>query len=144
MINPKTKHTMLRLDLLESFSIEVYPTKTFYKYSENKDYSKGFLFENCVGRIIIEKDCFTKQLLFERAFFDEIKNWYLYSSLLSEDEFVKNELEIFFSSNIDIVNTNNEIVYNPIEFEANQYQVKSISELDDYTNILWERINNQF
>lgn len=31
MINPKTKHTMLRFDLLESFSVEAYPTKIFYK-----------------------------------------------------------------------------------------------------------------
>ena len=140
MINPKTKHTMFRFDLLESFSVEAYPTKIFYKYSENNDFSKGFLFENCLGRIVIEKDSFTEQLLFERSFFDEIKNWYLYSALPSDDEFVKNELEIFFSSNIDIVNNNNEIVYNPIQFEANQYHVKSISELDDYTEMLWGKL----
>lgn len=89
---------------------------------------------------MIEKDSFTEQLLFERSFFDEIKNWYLYSALPSDDEFVKNELEIFFSSNIDIVNNNNEIVYNPIQFEANQYHVKSISELDDYTEMLWGKL----
>ncbi len=118
---------MLRFDLLESFSVEVYPTKLFYKYSENNYFSKGFLFENFIGRKVIEKDTYTKQLLFERAFFDEIKKCYLLSTLPSDDEFVKTDLEIFFSSNIDIVNTNNEIVYNPIEFDANEFQIKIIS-----------------
>lgn len=142
MTTPKTKHTMLRLDLLESFSMEAYPTKIFYKYLDINEWSKGFLFENCTGRIVIEKDSFTKQLLFERAFFDEIKNWYLYSALPSDNEFVKRDLEIFFSSNINIVDSGNKILYNPIEFEANECQIKSISEFDDYTKILWDRINN--
>ena len=126
MINPITKHTMLRLDLLESFSIEVYPTKTFYKYQETNEWPRGFLFKNCTGRIVIEKDTYTKQLLFERAFFDEIKNSYLYCTLPSDDEYVKRDLELFFSSNIDIKDNDN-ILYNPIEFGANEFQIKLIS-----------------
>ena len=131
MRNQKMKHILLRLDLLESYFVEAYPTKIFYKYPEREKWPKGFAFKVCAGRIIIEKDNYTKQILFDSAFVDEIKDLYPFFSLPNDDGFVINDLGIFFKSFISK------------DEDTIDYELKSIAELDDYTKMLWIRVDNQ-
>jgi hypothetical protein len=96
MRNKKWKHQMLRLDLLQSYTVAQYPNKIFYRYSDQFDWPRGFMFKQFNNQLVIEKDLNSNILWFEKTFFEEIKNLYQMSSLPNNDDFVKNDFNTNF------------------------------------------------
>ena len=69
MINKEMKHRMLRLDLLQSQSVNQYPNKIFYQYPDQVDWPGGFMFEIFRNQLVIEKDLKANILWFDNSFF---------------------------------------------------------------------------
>lgn len=133
MTNPRLKHQMLRLDLLQSHVINQYPNKLFYKYTNIEDLPERFSFKEFSNKSVIEKDLDSNVLWFERSFFDQIKLIYRMHCLAHDDDFVKNDLETnFFNINENIGNQE----FNPSVF-GNGMQIKIA---DEYARLFWESI----
>ncbi len=96
MINTNTKHQMLRLDLLQSQSVNQFSNKILCQYPDQVDWPGGFSFRNFNNQLVIEKDLDSNVLWLKRSFFDEIKFLYQMCGLAYDDEFVKHDLETNF------------------------------------------------
>ena len=133
MVNKKMKHIMLRLDLLQSQSVNQFSNKIFYQYPDQVDWPRGFMFEKFRNLLVIEKDLDSNVLWLERSFFDEIKNLYKYCGLDHVDEFVKLDLETnFFKFNESIGKEE----FNPSLFGAGM-QIKIA---DEYARSFWDNL----
>lgn len=131
MNTKRWKHQMLRLDLLLSQSVNQYPNKIFYKYPDQVDWPRGFLFEKFRNQLVIEKDLNANVLWFDKSFFEEIKDKYQMCGLAEDDEFVKNDLTTnFFQINESI----GEEEFNPSVF-VNGMQIKIA---DEYARLFWD------
>jgi hypothetical protein len=133
MNTKKWKHQMLRLDLLQSQSVNQYPNKIFYHYPDQVDWPKGFMFEKFRNQLVIEKDLNASVLWFDNSFFEEIKDKYQMCGLTEDDEFVINDLTTnFFQINENIGNQE----FNPSEF-SDGMQIKIA---DEYARLFWESL----
>jgi hypothetical protein len=133
MINKEMKHRMLRLDLLQSQSVNQYPNKIFYQYPDQVDWPRGFMFEIFRNQLVIEKDLKANILWFDNSFFNEIEYFYRLSGLAHDDEFVKNDLTTnFFQFNESIGNEE----FNPSVF-GNGMQIKIA---DEYARFFWDSL----
>lgn len=133
MINKEMKHRMLRLDLLQSHTVNQFLNKIFYQYPDQVDWPRGFMFNNFSNKPVIEKDLDSNILWLERSFFDEIEYFYQLSGLAHDDEFVKNDLETnFFQINESIGIEE----FNPAEF-GNGMQIKIA---DEYARFFWNSL----
>ena len=133
MVNKKMKHIMLRLDLLQSQSVNQFSNKIFYQYPDQVDWPRGFMFEKFRNLLVIEKDLDSNVLWLERSFFDEIKNLYNYCSLDHHDEFVKHDLDTYFFHVNETIGSEE---FNPSVF-GNGMELKIA---DEYARLFWESL----
>jgi hypothetical protein len=131
MINTNRKHQMLRLDLLQSHTINQFPNKILYQYPDQVDWPLQFRFKNFRNQLVIEKDINANVLWLERSFFDEIKFLYQMCSLANDDEFVKHDLETNF---FNVNETIGAAEFNPSGF-GNGMQIKIA---DEYGRSIWD------
>jgi hypothetical protein len=131
MINPNTKHQLLRLDLLQSRAINQFPNKILYQYPDQVDWPRGFMFEKFRNQLVIEKDIDSNVLWLERSFFDEIKKLYNYFGLDHHDEFVKHDLDTYFFNVNETIGAEQ---FNPSVF-GNGMQIKIAEE---YARFFWD------
>jgi hypothetical protein len=133
MINPNTKHQLLRLDLLQSHTINQFPNKILYQYPDQVDWPHKFMFKEFRNQIVIEKDSDSNVLWLERSFFDEIKKLYNYFGLDHHDEFVKHDLDTYFFHVNETIGAEE---FNPSVF-ANGMELKIA---DEYARLFWESL----
>jgi len=124
---------MLRLDLLQSHTINQFPHKILYQYPDQVDWPRWFSFKKLSNTSVIEKDLDLNVLWLERSFFDEIKFLYQMCGLAYDDEFVKHDLETnFFQVNERI----GQEEFNPFEF-SDGMQIKIA---DEYARLFWDSV----
>jgi hypothetical protein len=134
MENPSLKHKMLRLDLLQSHTINQYPNKIFYQYPNQVDRPGIFSFKKFMNQLVIEKDLDINVLWLDRSFFVAIKSLYQYCNLAHDDEFVKNDL----TTNFFRINESFGIEeFNPSVF-GNGMQIKIA---DEYARSIWDSLS---
>ena len=131
MTNKELKHRILRLDLLQSQSLNQFPNKIFYQYPNIENYSSNFSFDDIRNQIVIEKDSNLNILWFDNEFFEKIKSLYNFFGLANDNEFVKHDLETtFFNVNEPI----GAAEFNPSVF-GNGMQIKIAEE---YARSIWD------
>ena len=133
MNTKRWKHQMLRLDLLQSHTVNQFPNKIFYQYPDQVDWPRGFMFKKFRNQIVIDKDLNANVLWFDKSFFEEIKDKYQMCDLTEDDEFVINDLTTnFFQINENIGNQE----FNPSEF-SDGMQIKIA---DEYARSFWDSL----
>ena len=133
MTNKELKHRILRLDLLQSQSLNQFPNKIFYQYPNIENYSNNLSFDDFRNQIVIEKDSNLNILWFDNKFFEKIKSLYNFCGLPNDNEFVKHDLETtFFNVNEPI----GAAEFNPSVF-GNGMKLKIA---DEYARLFWESL----
>ncbi len=130
MTNKELKHRILRLDLLQSQSLNQFPNKIFYQYPNIENYSSNFSFDDIRNQIVIEKDSNLNILWFDNSFFENIKSLYNFFGFANDDEFVKHDLETYFFNVNETIEAEE---FNPSVF-GNGMQIKIAEE---YARLFW-------
>ena len=131
MTNKELKHRILRLDLLQSQSLNQFPNKIFYQYPNIENYSSNFSFDDIRNQIVMEKDSNLNILWFDNSFFEKIKSLYNFFGFANDDEFVKHDLETNFFNVNETIETEE---FNPSVF-GNGIQIKIAEE---YARLFWD------
>jgi hypothetical protein len=127
-------HRSLRLDLLQSHTVELFPNKIFYHYPNEEDLPNKFLYKKFTEKIVIEKDLVSNFLWIDNLFFKEIKSNLICFSLgfnLEDNESFRNFFQNdFFQFNESIGKEE----FNPSVF-GNGMQIKIA---DDHARSIWD------
>jgi hypothetical protein len=129
-------HKSLRLDLLQSHTVELFPNKIFYHYPNEEDLPNKFSYKKFAEKIVIEKDLGSNFLWVDNLFFQEIKSYLICFSL--GFNFEDNESFINFFQN-DFFQFNESIgkeKFNPSVF-GDGMQIKIA---DEYTRSIWDSL----
>ena len=126
----------LRLDLLNSHTVEQYPNKIFYHYPNEEDLPNKFLYKKFAEKIVIEKDLVSNFLWIDKLFFKEIKSNLICFSLgfnLEDNESLKNFFQNYFFQFNESIGKEE---FNPSVF-GNGIQIKIA---DEYARLFWDRL----
>ncbi len=129
-------HKSLRLDLLNSNTVEQYPNKIFYHYPNEEALPNKFLYKEFAEKIVIEKDLVSNSLWIDKLFFEEIKVNLICFSLgfnLEDNESFTNFFQNYFFQFNESIGKEK---FNPSVF-GNGMQIKIA---DEYARLLWDSL----
>jgi hypothetical protein len=129
-------HKSLRLDLLHSHTVELYPNKIFYHYPNEEDLPNKFSYKKFAEKIVIEKDLGSNFLWIDKLFFQEIKSNLICFSLgfnLEDNESFKNFFQNYFFQFNESIGKEE---FNPSVF-GDGMQIKIA---DEYARLFWDSL----
>ena len=129
-------HKSLRLDLLQSHTVALFPNKIFYHYPNEEDLPNKFSYKKFAEKIVIEKDLGSNFLWIDNLFFQEIKSYLICFSLGFNFEDNESFINFFQNDFFQVNETIGEEEFNPSVF-GNDMQIKIA---DEYARSFWDNL----